>query len=269
MNKNTQVETAQQSQATNNIKKDKTPTGKVKTIKSAEERRKTREEQFRNFRINALRRRCKRMKYTEEQTEEFVKKLIEQMDAPNEYSIIVMLNGNDMKMMGEAIVNAKINYTHKSSYGKKPSGGYFAFTGDKKLLDKLREIAPSSAKFHIYAKKMESVLPKQEKEVKKKPTNNTAEKKAAAKAAAKGHMPKSKRYFHRMQKGRIKTLTDIRRAHRYVKKNLKKGEKIDIKKVFKVNEERQIGMGATTVQLKGKTRSKSPKKASTSLKQAA
>ena len=262
MNKNTQVETAQQSQATNNIKKDKTPTGKVKTLKSAEERRKTREEQFRNFRINALRRRCKRMKYTEEQTEEFVKKLIEQMDAPKEYSILIMLSVKDGPMMKEALAKANIHYKYHGDT-------YFSIDGDQDTLAKLREIAPPSAKIHVYAKKMESVLPKQEKEVKKKPTNNTAEKKAAAKAAAKGHMPKSKRYFHRMQKGRIKTLADIRRAHRYVKKNLKKGEKIDIKKVFKVNEERQIGMRATTVQLKGKTRSKSPKKASTSLKQAA
>lgn len=238
MKKNTQVETTQKSQATikNNI-----PTGKVKTIKSAEERRKAREEQFRNFRINALRRRCARMKYTEEQTEEFVKKLIEQMDAPNEYTIIVMLDKNDMKMMEEAINNAGLKYTHRSPYNeKKPCGGYFAFVGTNETLAKIRGITPPKAKIHTYAKKAESVLPKQEKEVIKKPSNNTAAKKTAAKEARKGHMPKSKCYIHRMQKGRRKTLLELKKKRK-----------------------------ATTVQLKGKNASTGSKKASTNLKKAA
>lgn len=266
MKQNTTVDTAQKGQATI----DKTPTGKVKTIKSAEERRKAREEQFRNFRINALKRRCKRLKMSDEEIEKYVKKLIEQMNAPNEYTIIVMLNKNDMKMMEEAVNNEGIKYTHRSPYDeKKPCGGYFAFAGTQETLAKIRGITPPNAKIHTYAKKAESVLPKQEKEVIKKPSNNTAEKKTAAKVAAKGHMPKSKRYMHRLQKGRIKTLADIRRAHRYVKKNLKKGEKIDVKKVFKVAEERQKGIGATTVQLKDKNASTGSKKASTNLKKAA
>lgn len=263
MTKNNTVDTAQKGQTTI----DKTPTGKVKTLKTAEERRKAREEQFRNFRINALRRRCKRMKYTEEQTEEFVKKLIEQMNAPNEYTIIVMLNKNDMKMMEESITNAGIKYTHRSPYDeKKPCGGYFAFQGTQETLKKIQEITPPGAKIHTYAKKMESVIPKQEREVIKKPSNNTAEKKAAAKVNKK--IFRGNKGIKHRQAGRI-SIADIRRASRYVKKNLKKGEKIDVKKVFKVAEERQKGMGATTVQLKGKTRSTSSKKTSTNLKKAA
>lgn len=235
MTKNTQVETAQKSQATN---KNNIPTGKVKTLKSAEERRKAREEQFRNFRINALKRRCARMKYTEEQTEEFVKKLIEQMDAPKEYSILIMLSVKDNPMMKEALTKANITYKYHGDT-------YFSIDGNQEVLAKIREIAPPSAKIYPYAKKMESVLPKQEKEVIKKPTNNTAEAKKNAKAARKalnirrGQHNKGHSKFYAKQQRR-KTLSE-----------LKKGRK------------------ATTVQLKAKKSSTGSKKASTNLKKAA
>ena len=210
MAKNTQVETAQKSQAT---KKNNIPTGKVKTLKSAEERRKTREEQFRNFRINALKRRCARMKYTEEQTEEFVKKLIEQMDAPKEYSILIMLSVKDNPMMNEALKKANITYKYHGDT-------YFSIDGNQEVLAKIREIAPPSAKIYPYAKKMESVLPKQEKEVIKKPTNNTAEKKAAANPKRPMHKTvKSTRYMHRMQVvtriyERFSSLTSVQKSIR-------------------------------------------------------
>lgn len=235
MAKNNTVDTAQKGQTTI----DKTPTGKVKTLKTAEERRKTREEQFRNFRINALKRRCKRMKYTEEQTEEFVKKLIEQMDAPKEYSILIMLSVKDGPMMKEALAKANITYKYHGDT-------YFSIDGNQDVLAKIREIAPPSAKIHPYAKKMESVLPKQEKEVIKKPSNNTAEKKAAAKTVSKGHMSKSTRHFHRMQKGRYKNLRQVFLAHKRSKKHK-----------------------AITVKLKAKKSSTGLKKASTNVKKAA
>lgn len=237
MTKNTQVETAQKSQATNKIN---TPTDKVKTLKSTEERRKTREEQFRNFRINALRRRCARMKYTEEQTEEFVKKLIEQMDAPKEYSILIMLSVKDGSMMKEALAKANITYKYHGDT-------YFSIDGNQEVLAKIREIAPPSAKIYPYAKKMKSVLPKQEKEVIKKPTNNTAEKKAAANPKRTMHKAvKSTRYFHRMQKGRYKNLREVFLAHKRSKKHK-----------------------ATTVQPNAKKSSTGSKKSSTNVKKAA
>lgn len=237
MTKNTQVETAQKSQATNKIN---TPTGKVKTLKSAEERRKTCEEQFRNFRINALKRRCARMKYTEEQTEEFIKKLIEQMDAPKEYSILIMLSAKDGSMMKEALAKAKINYKYHGDT-------YFSIDGNQEVLTKIREIAPPSAKIYPYAKKMESVLPKQEKEVIKKPTNNTPEKKTAANPKrTMNKAVKSTRYFHRVQKGRYKNLREVFLAHKRSKKHK-----------------------ATTVQLNAKKSSTGSKKASTNVKKAA
>ena len=250
MTKNTSVDTAQKGQAT---KKNNIPTGKVKTLANATERRKAREEQFRNFRIGALRRRCKRMGFDEAKTAECVAKLEEQMKAPKEYSILVMIyqkqprkkipDGEifkpDIDTFCENLANNKITYNYRGS-------NYVSITGNQDILAKIREIAPEGAKIHPYAKKMESVIPKEEKEVIKKPSNNTAEKKATAKAANKGHMPKSVRYFHRMQKGRYKELRKISLAYKRSKKRK-----------------------AITVQLNAKKSSTGSKKASTSIKKAA
>ena len=275
MNNNTKVDTAQKGQATNK-KTSKVPTGKVTLMKDTEARKKAREEQYRNFRINSLRRRCKRMKFDEEKTEEFVKKLIEQMNAPKEYSILVMLDGCKGKYIsnpdgeGELFKSAgeqfKEDLEKKNIKYKYYGSTYFSLDGDQDVLARIREIAPDGAKIYPYAKKMESVLPKAEPK-KKKPTNNTAEKKTAAKSSKK--ISGGSYRYARKQKGRIKTLADIRRASRYVKRNLKKDEKIDVKKVFKVVEERKKGGAATTVQLNAKKGSKGPKKASTNVKKAA
>lgn len=277
MNKNTQTETAKKGQAVNNNKKSKTPTGKIVLMKETEARKKAREESYRTFRINALRRRCKRMGFDEEKTEELVKKLIEQMDAPKEYSILVMLDGCKGKKIpnpngeGELFKSAgeqfKEDLEKKNIKYKYCGSTYFSLDGNQDVLAKIREIAPDGAKIYPYAKKMESVIYKEDREKVKKPTNNTAEKKTAAKSSKK--IPGGSRRYARRQKGRTKTLSDIRRASRDVKKNLKKGEKIDVKKVFKVVEERRKGGAATTVQLNAKKGSKGPKKASTSTKKAA
>lgn len=192
MNNNTKVETTQKSQATNK-KTSKLPTGKVTLIKETEARKKAREEQFRNFRINALRRRCKRMGFDEEKTEELVKKLIEQMDAPKEYSILITFDQKyprkkvkkeegevfkkDVDIFLENITKNNIKYNYKGDT-------YVSISGNQDVLAKIREIAPDSAKIYPYAKKMESVLPKAEPK-KKKPSNNSKEKAADAKIARK------------------------------------------------------------------------------------
>lgn len=260
MNKNTQTETAKKGQAVNNNKKSKTPTGKVTLMKETEARKKAREEQYRNFRINALRRRCKRMKFDDEKTEELVKKLIEQLNAPKEYNILIMLNPDDGPMMKEALAKANIHYKYHGDT-------FFSLDGNQDVLAKIREIAPPKAKIYPYAKKMESVISKEDRENVKKPTNNTAKKKSAAKSSKK--ISGGSYRYARKQKGRTITLSDIRKASRNVKKNLKKGEKIDVKKVFKVVEERRNGGAAITEQLNAKKGSKSPKKASTNVKKAA
>lgn len=212
MSKNTTVDTAQKGQTTtkNNI-----PTGKVKTLADAAKRRKTREEQFRNFRINALRRRCKRMGFDEEKTEELVKKLIEQMNSPKEYNIIVMFDNSDYNMLKEAVENAKIKYNVLISGNTKArvSLAYMSLEGDQNVLAKLREIAPPSAKIYPYAKKMESVLPKAEPK-KKKPSNNSKEKAAAAKAARKEkniHIHRSKKTGKITKRVVLKTLSAVKK----------------------------------------------------------
>lgn len=206
MNKNTQVETTQKSQATNKN------TGKVKTLKNAQERKKAREEQFRNFRINALRRRCKRMGLSDEKIEELVKKLIEQMNSPKEYDILVMINPKDMAMLLEAMSKANIQYRYKGDT-------YVSIGGDQNVLAKIREIAPPGAKIFPYAKKMESVIPKQEPS-EKKPSNNTAEKKKAANPKRPvGKAVKSAKYFHHMQKGRYKKLRVASLAYKRSKRH--------------------------------------------------
>ena len=251
MTKNTQVETAQKSQATNKIN---TPTGKVKTLKSAEERRKTREEQFRNFRINALKRRCARYGFDEAKTDEYVEKLKKQMDTPKEYYILITFNQvyprkkmkdgevfkPDIEIFLDNIKDKNISYAYKGD-------SFVRIDGNKDILSKIREIAPHSAKIYPYAKKMESVIDEKPVKKEKKPTNNTPEKKATANPKRPMHKAvKSTRYMHHMQKGRYKNLREVFLAHKRSKKHK-----------------------ATTVQMQNKKRSEGSKKASKNLKKAA
>lgn len=231
MNKNTQVETAKNGQATNKNTSN-VPTGKVKSIKDAEARKKAREEQFRNFRINALRRRCARMKFTEEKTEELVKKLIEQLNAPKEYSILVMLDVKDCAMMKEALAKAKIHYKYHGDT-------YFSIDGNQDILAKIREIAPPKAKIYPYAKKMESVISKEE--IPKKPKNkNVPHSRPKGKNVLKkryniaGMSKKNRKNF----KAQVKSLRDKWAAEKAAKKK-----------------------GGTTVQLNSKKSSEGLKKA--------
>lgn len=170
MKKNNTVDTAQKGQTANkiqpekvqnslkkiqeirNAKKDKTPTGKVITISEKESKRKAREEQYRTFRINALKRRADRMGLSKEEAEEAVKKLIEQMDAPKEYNILIMVAKLDAAMLKEALAKEGIKYAFCGDT-------FVSVNGNQDVLAKVREIAPPSAKIYPHAKKMESVLP--------------------------------------------------------------------------------------------------------------
>jgi hypothetical protein len=171
MKNNDTVDTAQKGQTANKIqpekvqnslkkiqeikaaKKDKTPTGKVITISEKESKRKAREEQYRNFRINALKRRAERMRLSKEEIEEAVKKLKEQMDAPKEYNILIMVAKPDAAMLKEALAKEGIKYAFCGD-------DFVSVNGNQDVLTKIREIAPPSAKIYPHAKKMESILPK-------------------------------------------------------------------------------------------------------------
>ena len=249
MTKNTKTETAQKGQAVNNIQtknnkeQSKVPTGKVILLKETESRKKAREEQYKNFRVSALRRRCARMGCSEEKTEEFVKKLLEQLKAPKEYSILIMLNPKDGAMMMEALAKAKIQYKYRGDT-------FFSIDGNQDILDKIREIAPTSAKIHPYAKKMESVISKEE--IPKKP--KTPKEKTAPHSRPKGKNVAKKRPN---VAGMSKKNRKIFKAQVKTLRKKWKAEKASKKKT------------STTVQLNPENASTATKKASTTLKKAA
>lgn len=247
MNKNKEVvETAKISQPT---QKDKIPTGKVKTLKAAKERKEAREKQYREFRINSLKRRAKRLNLSEDTTSELVEKLIAQLDAPKEYSILVMFNKNDGKMFKEALNKANIHY-------KFHSNEFFAIDGDEKVLAKIREIAPIGAKIHPYAKKMESIFKDYiSKNNEKSPTNNTKEIKLQAKRARKTATKNAGKKLNKFKK-RVNIASLDKEKKRETMKKIKA-----LRASFKA-------MKKTTKQL-NKSRSQSFKKAYNTIKKAA
>ena len=218
MKNNTQVETAQKSQATNkNISK--VPTGKVTLMKETEARKKAREEQYRNFRISALRRRCTRAGMENEEIEKYVEKLKKQLDEPKEYSILVIFKTKDGIMFKEALAKANIYYKYHGDT-------YFSIDGDQTILTKLREIAPPGATIHPYAKKMESVLPKLEYKKSKKPTTNTANAKKEAKDERKT-FNKTVRAIHKKHGGKAVAKTKKRKMLLGLKKQ-RKAKKVQL-----------------------------------------
>lgn len=248
MKNNNTVDTAQKGQTANkiqpekvqnnlkkiqeikNAKKDKTPTGKVIVISEKESTRKAREEQYRNFRINALKRRAGRMGLSEEKIEEAVKKLIEQMDAPKEYNILIMVakatrkkDKPDITMLKEALAKEGIKYAFCGD-------DFVSVNGNQDVLAKIREIAPPSAKIYPYAKKMESVLPKKEYTGIKKPSNNSKEKALTAKIARK----EKKIRIHRNKKtGEIEHRKISKRPNRHSNPTKKYTKKIVLKTLAK------------------------------------
>lgn len=157
---------------------DKTPTGKVKTIKDKEVIKKEREEQYKNFRIGALRRRAKRMGLSEDEIKIKVEELIKQIDAPNQYLVLVMFNPKDINLLKQALMNEGIVW-------KMMGSSYTYVEADSDTLATIREIAPPSAKIHPYVKKKPPILPVQESKVKAKQSRTKAQKKALAVAAKK------------------------------------------------------------------------------------
>ena len=257
MKKNNTVETAQKGQATTkntqpeNVKNDlkkiqenreakksKVPTGKVILLKETEARKKARKEQYETFRINALKRRCKRMNIPEEDVEKYVKKLKEQLNSPHSYHILIMFDKKDYDMVKQALKNESLECNVMANT-------YIMIDGDSEVLDTLRGIMPPSAKIHPYAKKPDPILPAQKQEDKKKPTNNTAERKTAAKKARKEL--NLKRAKHKKGKG---------------KSYAKRQRKISLAERKKLRK-------ATTVQLGSKKGSTGKEKASTTTKKAA
>lgn len=246
--------------ATANVKKDKTPTGKVKTMKNKEELQKAREEQYKNFRINALKRRAKRMGLNDEQTAAKIEELKKQMESTTYYSMLIMFNPNDFNMVKQALMNDSVEWKLLvSSYG--------FIEGDAELLADLRKILPPSAKIYPYVKRKPPILPSPAPSGRGKKTRTKAEKKSLAAAAKKER--KEKKRIHRSKKtGEIENRTQSSRKNRHSNSTIKGKKAAKIRKQNTLAE-RKLARKATTVQIACKKRSTASKKASTGLKQAA
>lgn len=246
--------------ATANIKKDKTSTGKVKTMKDKEELRKTREEQYKNFRVNALKRRAKRIGLSDEQIEVKIKELISQIESPNQYSVLIWYNPDDFDMMKQAILKEDLVVDMMTST-------YLFITADADTLATLRSIAPPSAKIFPYVKRKPPILPSPAPSGRGKKTRTKAEKKNLAAAAKKER--KEKKRIHRNKKtGEIENRTQSPRKNRHSNPVIKGKKAAKIRKQNTLTE-RKLARKATTIQITCKERSTASKKASTSLKQAA
>ena len=211
MKNNKNVETAQKGQTTTkntqpenvkndlkkiqehrDVKKSKTPTGKVKLLKETEARKKARKEQYDNFRINALIRRCKRMKMSEEDTQKYVEKLKEQLNSPHSYHILIMFDKKEVDMVKQAIKNEGLEY-------KVMTDSHMMLDGDSEVLATLRGIMPPSAKIYPYVMKKPPVLVIEHDDgVKKKRPTKTQKKSAAAEA--KMNRKKKSIQIHRSKK---------------------------------------------------------------------
>ena len=228
--------------ATANIKKDKTPTGKVKNLKDKEMLKKEREEQYKNFRVRALKRRAKRMGLSEEDTKKKVEELLVQLDTPNSYSVLILFSPKDESLVVQALKNEDLTWKMKSN-------SHLFIDADQETLATLRSIMPPTAKIHPYVKKKPPVIPAQNIQKEEKKPKNRASIRAAAKAAKAA----------RKAANNIKNKTG-KKLNRYSKqKNLA---------VWRALRASKKASG-TVVQLNPKKRSKSSKKASTNLKQAA
>lgn len=252
------VETPKNGQDTK--KKDKTPTGKVITKEIRDAIRKEREEKYKNNRISAFRRRCKRMKISEEDTKKYVEKLVAQLEAPHQYAIHVFFDtkviydrvcevddktGEEKwktkqkqasNLAKEAILNAKIEC-------KFLTNDWAYIIGDDSVLSKLREIMPGYATIHPHVLKAEPILPVKEP-TPKKPSNNSKD------VAHKAKMERKARHAS------VKRKKNIGKS---CAKQQKRKSLLELKKKRK----------AAIVQMKDKKSSTGSKKASTGLKQAA
>lgn len=169
------------------VEKTNVPTGKVKTAEDREKRRKAREEQYKTFRVNALKRRAKRMKLSEEDTEAKVKELLTQLDTPNSYDVILFFNPSNADLVRSALQNEGITWKIMGCNHKEESDGFALVDADQETLGTLRAILPPGTKIHPYVKKKKPVLAAPVIKKEKKPSNNNKNVAHAAKTGGKFH----------------------------------------------------------------------------------
>lgn len=236
--KNMKVATASDGKTTL-VKIDKTPTGKVKTIKDRDKIRKEREEQYKNFRLGALERRAKRMGLSEEEIKKKKEELLNQLDTPNSYDVLVLFSAKDYNLVKEAMNNEGLVY-------KILGNSYVWMVADQETLKTIREIMPPSAKIHPYVKKKPTVLPMAVTKSEKKPK--------------KGGKPHSRLNGKKEMRKRY----NVARLSKIEKRKFKKQVK-SLRDLWKAQKKK----AGTVVQLNSKKSSTASKKASTDLKKAA
>ena len=233
------------------VEKTNVPTGKVKTKEEQDKRRKAREEQYKNFRIGALKRRAKRMGLSEEQTKVKVQELLNQLDTPNSYNVLILFNPNDLELVKEAMKNEGLVW-------KMISNSHLFMEADQETLKTIREIMPPSAKIHPYVKKKSPVLEAKKSNVEKKPSNNNKTVAHNAKIARKIANKTGKKNLYKFRK-RVNVAA--------LSKKDRKEFKLHVKAI-RASWKAEKKASGTTVPLKAKKSSTSLKKAST-LKKAA
>ena len=260
--KNFKVATAEDGKTTL-VKIDKTPTGKVKTIKDKETIRKEREEQYKNFRINALKRRAARMQMPKEQIDKAVEDLIAQLNTPNSYTVIIFFSKKDADIVRQAFLNEGLVWNIMSD-------SHLITVADQETLATIRSIMPPSAKIHPYVKKKPSVLPDNKEKscyVSKKTDKSTT-------AKARRNAKKAERYLKKIKNGMAH---NDHKLHAKLQKEKRLASRRKIAKRLKMMHKRfeEVALKAskakagTTVELNPKKGSKGPKVASTNLKKAA
>lgn len=262
--KNFKVETAANGQTpkqdtkhkftTANIAKDKTPTGKVKTLKDKEALKAAREEEYVNRRVNALKRRAKRMGLSEEQINVKIEELKAQIKAPNNYDIIIMFNPANYDMVKQALMNDDITW-------KLLVTTYGFLEGDAEVLASLRKILPPKSKIYPHVKRKPNVLPTQPPRARGAKKRTKAEKKALATAA------KAARKTLNRQKGHNTNSEAKERVKSFIRGW--EAAKIARKAANKASHKAVHMASGTVVHMKANKRSKSVKMASTDVKQAA
>lgn len=226
---------------------------KIKTLDERKARRERREKEHENFRIKSLRRRCKRMGFSEELTNKAVEELKAQLKEPASYNILIIFQSKDRDFVIQALKNAKIDMAI-SGPTRKDFPPYGWVDGDEKILSKLREILPEKTKIHPYKKKAKNVLTdlKSKMEIKKSPTNNTVEVRKAAKSRRKAknvakfkarpktgghrckkHLKTIKAFRNPGFKKRKISLSELRKVRKAKEVQMKKNNATETKKTVK------------------------------------
>ena len=162
------------------------------------------------------------MKIPKENIQELVEKLCEQLDAPKQYTILVMYDKairdkdgvkHPLKdSVNEIVKNNNITYLMKGDT-------HMYIEGDAKVLALLREIMPPGVDIHPYAKKMPSVLPTKAPPKGTKTIHSKAAKKAAAAKAKANRKADNMQALLNRKKNQGKTAAKVAKVEKLKKKS--------------------------------------------------